>query len=222
MAAHRSTCIKLVDYDGAVFTNEISGIQETRRFPTARYLELFRHRLVSDIISATRVIDNFYQDSSSSNTAPERLIQYFRCDGFFYWKIPHFSDLKANAVLGLPTSIYSSSFYVSEARRYMMQLRLDINGYGEGYNSHMSLFLVPVKNANDSQLAWPLNVEVSFTLLNMSESENHTRTARLQPFVRPTATSFVFDGMKQFIGQTMMPKYVLNDTIFIICEVKVI
>lgn len=229
MAAHRSTCINLVDYDGDVFTGEKSGIQETRRFPTSRYLELFRNltvsvsdRLMADIISAAGVIDGFYQDSGSNSTAPEMLIQYFRCDGFFYWKTPHFSDLKDKATLGITTSIYSSPFYTSEAHGYKMRLRLDINGYGEGINSHMSLFLVLMKGEYDSQLTWPLNVEVSFTLLNMSESENHVRTARLQQFSRPTATNFVFDGMKQFIGQKMTSRFVFNNKMFIKCEVKVI
>lgn len=234
MASHRSTCIGLVDYDGAMVTHIRHGLQETGRFPTAHYIELiakFRNlrvtvgeRLWSDLNSAmSSIFDIFRQDSGCIALEPSiQLIQYLRCDGFFYWKISHFSHLKAKAIQGTSTSIFSPPFYANESRRYMMGLRLDLNGYEEGMNSHMSLFLLVMKGEFDSQLMWPLKSEVTFTLLNMTESENHTCTAVLQPFLRPTATSFKFDGLKQFIGQKEIPKYVTNDTVFIKSEVRVI
>jgi hypothetical protein len=100
-----------------------------------------------------------------------------------------------------------------------MRLRLDINGYMEGYNSHMSLFLdhVQGENALDS----PFDVEAQFTLLNMNESENYTRTEQLR-FKQPTAAGSTFAGLKQFIGHNVVPKFVMKDTdsIFIKFEVK--
>ena len=225
---HRSTCIMLQDYDPTVFANR-SGIQETRRFPSARYFDLFRNltvaavgdRLMSDIINATRVIDGFYQESGTNNAAPEILLRYFRCDGFFYWKISHFSDLKAKAKSGITTSIYSNPFYASAARRYKMRLRLDINGLEEGYNSHMSLLLEFIQGEYDALLTWPFNIECSFTLLNMTESDNHTCTAKLQELQwSPQPT--VAGGFKQFIAQKVMRRYIKNDTIYLKIEGKLI
>jgi hypothetical protein len=97
-----------------------------------------------------------------------------------------------------------------------MRLRLDINGYMEGHNSHMSLFLDHVRGEYDSQLTWPFDAEVTFTLLNMSESENYACTKRLH-FTRPGSTC---NGLKQFVSHNMMPRFVMKDSIFIKCEVK--
>lgn len=231
VVSHRSTCRSLLDYDGHVFTYNRSGLQETWRFPPAHYVELFAARLQncgfavgdrlrSELLSILRM----FQDPGRYEAAQETLVQYFRCNGFFYWKLSHFSSLQAEASQGVSpsnsSSIWSSPFYASDSRRYKMRLRLDINGYEEGYNSHMSLFLEIMKGDYDSILTWNLEVEVAFTMLNMTESDNYTRTVRLQ-FVRPTS-KYKFDGLKQFIVQQMVLRFVLNDTVFIKCEVKVI
>lgn len=232
VASHRSTCRNLLDYDGHVFTYNRSGLQETRRFPMAHYVDLFAMRFRnlgfavgdrarSEFTSISNfIIDNIYQDSGSYNAAQETLVQFLRCNGYFYWKVPHFSCHEAKAYQGETTPICSSPFYASESRRYQMRLRLDINGYEEGKNSHMSLFLESMKGEYDGVLTWPLLVEVTFTLLNMTESENCTHTIRLL-FTRPTAI-FKFDGPKQFIGQQMVQRFIMDDTIFFKCEVKVI
>ena len=69
------------------------------------------------------------------------LIENYNYDGSMIWKIPQFSQQKADAENGKYTSIFSLPFY-SGRYGYKMCLRLYIMGDGIGKGTHLSLFFV--------------------------------------------------------------------------------
>lgn len=137
------------------------------------------------------------------------------------WKLSNFSDLKQDC--GAATSVYSAPFYTSK-NGYKMRLQLYINGYKEGQNSHLSLFIVVIKGEHDDVLPWPLTIQVSFTLLNMANGANHTFMFSPGPFTKPTFSEFdgAEAGFSQFIGHKYVQPFIKNNRIFITCKVKVI
>jgi len=81
-----------------------------------------------------------------------------------------------NAQLQRPISIYSPPFY-SSLTGYKMRLRLFLNGDNNARGTHMSLFLVIMRNDYDGILHWPFNFKVTFTLLNqLQPNDNQSRS----------------------------------------------
>ena len=71
---------------------------------------------------------------------------------------------------------YSPPFYTSPGG-YKMCIRVDADGFGEGAGTHVSVYTCLVQGRNDDSLPWPFTGEVTITLLNQLEDENHhTRT----------------------------------------------
>ena len=62
-----------------------------------------------------------------------------------------------------------------------MCVRVDANGYGDGEDTHVSVFVSLMKGRNDDNLPWPFTGKISFTLLNqLGDKNHHTRTISLQ------------------------------------------
>ena len=60
---------------------------------------------------------------------------------------------------------------------YKMCIEVDASGNGAAAGTHVSVFAYLMKGKNDDNLPWPFTGEVTITLLNQLEDENHhTRT----------------------------------------------
>ena len=66
----------------------------------------------------------------------------------------------------------SPSFYTSE-RGYNLTIRVDANGNSEASGSYVSIFALFIEGKHDSELAWPFVGNITFTLLNQLEDDNH-------------------------------------------------
>ncbi|MCG8626678.1 MAG: hypothetical protein MJE68_32345, partial [Proteobacteria bacterium] len=94
------------------------------------------------------------------------LIENSNHDGTVIWKIPQFSQRKADdAENGKYTSIFSLPFYTGRYG-YKMCLCLYIMGDGIGKGTHLSLFFVVMRGEFDNILQWPFTHKVTFKLIN--------------------------------------------------------
>ena len=69
---------------------------------------------------------------------------------------------------------YSPSFYTSP-QGYKMCLKIYANGYGDGKNGHVSVFVCFLKGEYDDFLQWPFEGDVVIELINWRENKNHHR-----------------------------------------------
>jgi len=76
---------------------------------------------------------------------------------------------------------YSSSFY-SYPGGYKMCVRVDANRSGDNADTYVSVYAYLMKGRNDDHLPWPFTGEITITLLNQLEDENHhSRTISFPP-----------------------------------------
>ena len=66
----------------------------------------------------------------------------------------------------------SPPFYTSSGG-YKMCIKVDVNGYGCGNESHISVYVYLMRGENDECLAWPFSGSVTVELLNQLEDNNH-------------------------------------------------
>ena len=83
----------------------------------------------------------------------------------FTFTMPNFEQKKL-----LNTPWQSPSFY---SHGYKMCLSAKANGYGDGMNSHVSVFVHMMKGDYDDQLKWPFHGDITIQILNQSGSEEH-------------------------------------------------
>ena len=83
----------------------------------------------------------------------------------FTFTMPNFEQKKL-----LNTPWQSPSFY---SHGYKMCLSANANGYGDGMNSHVSVFVHMMKGDYDDQLKWPFRGDITIQILNQSGSEEH-------------------------------------------------
>ena len=69
-------------------------------------------------------------------------------------------------------TFFSPPFY-SHCCGYRMCLRVDANGWGDGKNSHVSIYLYMMKGEYDECLRWPFRGEVTIQLVNQMKNEEH-------------------------------------------------
>ena len=227
---HRIVCAKLDTYTDICYRPNTSGIKETC---SDRYVELFfgcqlfRSFRVSDPLKATfaraleYVIANLGQDLDVHSCIGELLIYDSPRNGILKWKISNFCSRKNETQRGFITCIYSPDFYTSE-EGYRMRLCLYMDGHREGINSHVSLFLVIMEGKHDDHLTWPVKLNATFTLLNMSNSNDRMDTFERgfnRPFMEQSEQK---DGFVQFVGQQYVENnYIKDGAIFIKCTCKV-
>ena len=143
-------------------------------------------------------------------------------DGVLVWKIPDFSQKKAEAMRGSTISVYSPSFYTGR-RGFKMCARVYPNGDGMGKGSHLSLFFVVMKGTFDAILQWPFKQRVTFCLINQQGGEHIMDSFRPDPnsssFKRPTSDMNIASGCPLFVrlDDLTNPKngYLKDDTLFV-------
>ena len=140
-------------------------------------------------------------------------------DGIMKWKVSY-SVFQHYGADNCP--IFSPFFY-SHERGYKMRLRLDPNGYRDGINSHMSLFICVTKGENDRELPWPVKIQASFRLLSSGDEDFINEEPCTPTLVQPSNKwgDGSFAGFMQFIGLKFVEDYIIDGFIFIICEARV-
>ena len=145
-------------------------------------------------------------------------------DGTMIWKIPQFSQRKADAESGRCTSIFSLPFY-SGRYGYKMCLRLYIIGDGIGKGTHLSLFFVVMRGEFDNILQWPFTHKVTFKLINQLGSRDIVDTFQPDPmsisFRKPKSDRNIASGCPRFVSHTELERggFIVDNTIFIKCVV---
>ena len=91
-------------------------------------------------------------------------------------KMPEFNQHKSSKDVW-----YSPPFYIYPGS-YKMCIRVNANGNDEGAGTHVSVYAYLMKGRNNDNLPWPFTGEVTITLLNQLEDENHhTDTVSFPP-----------------------------------------
>jgi hypothetical protein len=152
------------------------------------------------------------------------LIENSNHDGTMIWKIPQFSQRKADAENGKYTSIFSLPFY-SGKYGYKMCLHLYIMGDGIGKGTHLSLFFVVMRGEFDNILQWPFTHKVTFKLINQAGGRDIIDTFQPDPmstsFRKPKCDMNVASGCPRFVSHTELEGsgFIDDDTIFIKCSI---
>ena len=152
------------------------------------------------------------------------LVENSNHDGSIIWKIPQFSQRRADAESGKYTSIFSLPFY-SGRYGYKMCLHLYIIGDGIGKGTHLSLFFVVMRGEFDNILQWPFTHKVTFKLINQTGGRDIIDTLQPDPassaFRKPKSDMNVASGCPLFVSHTELEGggFVVDDAIFIKCEV---
>ena len=150
------------------------------------------------------------------------LIENSNHDGSMIWKIPQFSQRKADAENGKYTSIFSLPFYTGRYG-FKMCLRLYIMGDGIGKGTHLSLFFVVMRGEFDNILQWPFTHKVTFKLINQAGGRDIVDTFQPDPmsssFRKPKSDMNIASGCPRFVSHTELERggFVVDDTIFIKC-----
>jgi hypothetical protein len=152
------------------------------------------------------------------------LIENSNHDGTMIWKIPQFSQRKADAKNGRSASLVSLPFY-SGRYGYKMCLRLYIMGDDIGKGTHLSLFFVVMRGEFDNILQWPFTHKVTFKLINQAEGRDIIDTFQPDPmstaFKKPESDMNVASGCPRFISHTELEGsgFIVDDIIFIKCSI---
>ena len=152
------------------------------------------------------------------------LIENSNHDGSMIWKIPQFSQRKADAQNGKYTSIFSLPFY-SGRYGYKMCLRLYIMGDGIGKGTHLSLFFVVMRGEFDNILQWPFTHKVTFKLINQAGGRDIVDTFQPDPlsssFRKPKSDMNIASGCPRFVSHTELERggFIVDDTVFIKCNI---
>ena len=129
---------------------------------------------------------------------------------------------------------YSPPFYTHPGG-YKMCIRVDADGFGEGTGTHVSVYTCLMQGRNDDTLPWPFTGEVTITLLNQLEDENHhTYTISFPQYRYNVASMRVVDdkrgsalGHNKFISQDNLDydaakycQYLKDDCLYFQIEVE--
>ena len=152
------------------------------------------------------------------------LIENGNHDGSMVWKIPQFSQRKADAQNGKYTSIFSLPFY-SGRYGYKMCLRLYTMGDGIGKGTHLSLFFVVMRGEFDNILQWPFTYRVTFKLINQAGGRDIVDAFQPDPmsssFRKPKSDMNIASGCPRLVSHTELERggFIVDDTVFIKCTV---
>ena len=152
------------------------------------------------------------------------LIENSNHDGSMIWKIPQFSQRRANAMNGKYMSIFSLPFY-SSRYGYKMCLHLYIMGDGIGKGTHLSLFFVVMRGEFDNILQWPFTHKITFKLINQAGGSDIIDTFQPDPmsnsFRKPKSDMNIASGCPRFVSHTELDGggFIVDDTIFIKCNI---
>ena len=100
----------------------------------------------------------------------ERLLQQEKSsfDGNYLWKITSVAEKIKSSQTSKRKCFYSPPFYTSHGG-YKMAGLIYLNGDGDSFNQHISLYLVILRGNFDSLNDWPFTRKVTFIMMDRSE-----------------------------------------------------
>ena len=202
-----------------VEVNEIRRVQNSLVAPLQTVITSLQDRVIrleEQIHSMNTVIEDCNFRLS--------LIENSNHDGSMIWKIPQFSQRRADAQNGKYMSQYSTPFF-SGRYGYKMCLRLYIMGDGIGKGTHLSLFFVVMRGEFDNILQWPFTHKVTFKLINQAGGRDIVDTFQPDPmsssFRKPKSDMNIASGCPRFVSHTELERggFIVDDTVFIKCAI---
>ena len=163
-------------------------------------------------------LSNIQKKFEEATRKLEEKINVLDGGGPFMWKIDY-GELIRKAFMLEQTDLYSPEFY---RYGYKFKLNANPNAYGDGKNTHLSIFMIIMKGENDSSLTWPFNKKVTFTVIDQQEDENARENIvvcfnadpSLRCFARPKGSQNEGWGHHDFY-ELRKRRYIVDDTIFI-------
>ena len=180
--------------------------------------------LLNSLLAKLKEKDQLLNTKLKEHNSRLSLIENSNHDGMMIWKIPQFSQRKADAENGRSTSLFSLPFY-SSRHSYKMCLRLYIMGDGIGKGTHLSLFFVVMRGEFDNILQWPFTHKVTFKLINQAGGNDIIDTFQPDPmstaFRKPKSDMNIASGCPRFVSHAELEAggFIVDDTIFIKCIV---
>ena len=172
-----------------------------------------------ELKKTTKKLEKLEQNFNAfKNTLSQSLEEHI-----YNWKINSCSQVVRQAKSGETTEIKSTPFY---RYGYKCQLSLNPNGYGDGENTHLSIFFQLLKGEYDAMLPWPFHKMITFTLIdqqeNPSDRENISESFTPETIARPVEDVGIGDGYHKFISHDELKKrrYIVDDTAFIQVQVS--
>ena len=211
----------------SMLTEQMTRVQEELRRNSVAELRQ-RDEEIAELRTTIKKLERTIQSKSAELEDRDfrlSLIENSNYDGTMIWKIPQFSQRKADAENGKYTSIFSLPFY-SDRYGYKMCLRLYIMGDGIGKGTHLSLFFVVMRGEFDNILQWPFTHKVTFKLINQAGGRDIIDTFQPDPmstsFRKPKSDMNVASGCPRFVSHTELENggFIVDDTIFIKCIIN--
>ena len=118
----------------------------------------------------------------------------------------------------LNEGVQSPSYYTSP-NGYRMAIEVYANGNGDGEGTHVSVFAAIVEGRHDAQLKWPFVGDITFTLLNQLEDNNHHQES-ISPIAATNVQVGVTQGLAEFIPHSALhyrcnnTQYLKDDTLY--------
>ena len=150
----------------------------------------------------------------------------------FLWRIDGFSEIAKKAKNEGKEKIYSDPLYTktkTDGFGYKLKVLLCPNGIGDAKNTHLSVFIIIMKDEYDAILPWHFNKKVKFTLIDQQDEpgKRDNKTAELigqntSNFTRPTTEENIGVGFKCFISHEELKSqhYIVDDTLFLQVEIR--
>ena len=105
---------------------------------------------------------------------------------------------------------------------YSFQLRVYLDGDGQGKKSHLSVFFCLVRGENDDQLPWPFAHKVKFTLCGVGwhgDASDAFKPDRSDSFEKPKSERNKASGCPRFVNLNDMYKYIDGDSLTFKCTI---
>ena len=113
--------------------------------------------------------------------------------------------------------IFSPPFY-SHHGGYKLYLQIHPNGYGEGYNTHLSVYVCIAKGEYDDKLKWPFRLGVTVEMFNWTQGEWTVMNSITADITHRASECFCYcpatSGASRFVSfRKLMEKYLRNNLI---------
>ena len=158
-------CARIYD-DGLTPTgqgnNKVIPLSEllSKYFLSTKYLEdnCMRIRINNIVLYNTPLLNKTPRWQTSSNTSSSWPIEV---------TVTEFRMRK------MYDSVYFSPPFYTHKNGYKMRLEVYPNGYGDGKGTHISIMARLLKGENDSNLKWPMNIDLTIQLINWHKDDSH-------------------------------------------------
>jgi hypothetical protein len=203
--------------------NELQGIHNRSASSTLQHLDAAIVSLSARVVKLKEKVQ-LLNTKLKEHDFRVSMIENSNHDGTMIWKIPQFSQRKADAKNGRSPSLFSLPFY-SGRYGYKMCLGLYIMGDGIGKGTHLSLFFVVMRGEFDNILQWPFTHKVTFKLINQAGGRDVVKIFQPDPldcsFRKPSSDMNVASGYPRFLSHTKLERggFIVDDTIFIKCMI---